>query len=169
MYCTNCGTQRAASANFCGNCGTRHGATEDALPVREPINQSPQIFHNEGGFIVNEVVFSTEDGASYPIRNITSVVVKPKPTNPVTVVLAVLLILLGMLFGMAGKNLIFVAVILFVLSIPFWYVIHNRPYMLLVGAGGVLQIAVEGYDKEPLEVIACAVNNAVAKIQQGTP
>lgn len=171
MFCTNCGIEIADSVKFCSNCGTRtgesSGAATQTIPSASGDTAQARIFHDQGDILVSDAVFSTAGGASYPIRNISSVVVQQKPVNLLVALAGGALTLLGALFLFAGKDGILFSIICFLISWPFWHVVNNRPYRLMIGAGGVQQMAIEGAEKEPLETIAGAINTAIVTIQRG--
>lgn len=123
-----------------------------------------KVFLNDGGILVSDVIFKTSYGASYPIRNISSVSVAAKPASGLLVVVAIVLVLFG-LFCMAGNVLI--GFIFVSLSIPFWYMASNRPHQLKIGAGGVLQTAIESTNQNELDSVARAINDSILYIQRG--
>ncbi len=166
MFCQNCGNRQEEGAKFCQGCG-RAVAGEVTAPtepakIAEPLQA--KIFLESGGILVSDVVFKTSSGASYPIRNISSVSVAEKPASWFVMLMAVTLTLFGLFVALGS---IPVAFVIFALSTPFWYMVSNRPHQLKIGAGGVLQIAIENSNVNQLDSVARAINDSILYIQRG--
>lgn len=164
MFCQKCGGEQEKGAKFCQGCGKPTVGADSNSPVQvgEPLQE--KVFLSNGGILVSDVVFKTNSGASYPIRNISSVSVAVKPNNVFVVLIAIVLTLLGLFFGFVN---VVIGFILVLLSGPFWYVASDRPYQLKIGAGGVLQTAIESTNENQLDDVARAINDSILYIQRG--
>lgn len=168
MFCQNCGTQQEASAKFCHGCGKPVAGevtrTNEPSQIAEPLQE--KIFWSQGGVLVSDVVFKTGSGSSYPIRNISSVSVTAKRANGFVAVMGIALTLLG-LFSMMGAGNVAVGFVLLGFSAPFWFMASNTAHQLKIGAGGVLQTAIESPNASQLNNIARAINDSILYIQRG--
>jgi|SRR5450631_583526 len=171
MYCSQCGKSCPPDAKFCANCGARVDTTEDvtqgtaigAPPAEQ--HAFERVFLDSAGVVVTEAVFKTGTGSSYPIRNISSVLVVKKPAGAGVIVFASAFLLLGffMLLGSAPVGLFFLVIAaLFIANIV------TQPYQLQVGSGGVNQVAISSKNEAELRRIAAAINEAVLNLQRGT-
>jgi hypothetical protein len=163
MFCQNCGSKQEAGAKFCAGCGkpVAESTANASISIAEPLEE--KVFWNNGGILVSDVVFRTNLGASYPIRNISSVSVALKPASSGLMLVAIVLTLFGlfMMFGSAPVGFVFL-----LLSAPFWYMVSNRSHQLLIGAGGVLQTAIESTNSSELDRVAKAINDSILYIQR---
>jgi Family of unknown function (DUF6232) len=165
MFCQQCGTKQEVGAKFCPGCGKPHASEvlHGNPPTPEPQPLQEKVFLNEGGILVSDAVFRTVTGASYPIRNISSVSVETKKPSGFLVFLAGLVMLFG-LFLMAVSVGVGFTVIL--ISIPFWYLGTNTSHELRIGAGGVLQTAITSKNSGELNGVASAINDSILYLQR---
>jgi hypothetical protein len=175
MFCEQCGNKCNDDAKFCSACGTALvGTTKTAAPIADAAHTqinppTPQnaleekIFFNAGGVFVSDAVFKTGMGTSYPIRNISSVSVDIKES--ILLLLCAAVVTLFGFFIMIGS---FVAGMIFLaLAGALWWLYMQRPHLLKIGSGGVLQTAIESSDEPYLNNIAKAINDAILYIQRG--
>ena len=165
MFCQHCGGKHEQEAKFCPECGkpVSSGGSNANEVLVEAMPLEERVFLDQGGILVSDAVFKTSLGASYPIRNISSVSVAPKPTNSFVLILAILVTLFG-LFLMIGS--VVVGMIVMAFSAPFWFMLGNTAHQLKIGAGGVLQTAIESSNQNQLDLIAKAINESILYIQR---
>lgn len=124
-----------------------------------------KIFLDRPGVLVTNAMFSVSPGASYPIRNISSVSIVRDPPRWISWILAVVITVNA--FMLMGFNPT-VGFGIILLSIPFWYRALNRCYQLRIGAGGILQVAIGSRSASTLQEVADAVNGAILYMQKVT-
>lgn len=168
MFCQECGNKRQPDAKFCGNCGKGfdvHNGGGANSRDRNDTSFGEKIFFTHGPLSVSDATFTTYLGASYPIRNITSVSVSAKGPGWLLRVMTVVLLMFGLvaLFGISVS----LGVILLGLSAICLYALSTTTYQLRIGAGGVLQTAIESHDSQQLHGIAKAINEAIVYLQRG--
>jgi hypothetical protein len=137
-------------------------AAGNATVTQEPLEK--KVFLERSGVLVSDAVFQTSTGASYPIRNISSVAVAYKPAHILVLLPAIVLTLFG-LFVLAGS--VTLGLVFLLLGVPFWYMLSDRPHQLQLGAGGIFQTAIESDDVSELNGIAGAINDSLLYIQRG--
>jgi hypothetical protein len=170
MYCPKCGSKNEDGAKFCSACGNALITVETiassiANAPSQPKPLAEKVFFEQGGVLVSDAVFRTTTGSSYPIRNISSVTVAQKPSNWLVVLIAGALTIFGLAVagtGGGGVSLVFI-----IPGIFFWIILFNRPYQLKIGAGGVLQMAIEDSNEGRLNQVARSINDAIIYIQRG--
>lgn len=168
MFCQKCGSELQAGANFCGKCGQALGTLPAvageggaaALPQATPQGKT---FLDKGGVVVTDAILRTPTGASFPIRNISSVIVEQKSPNVLVLILAIVLALPA-LGGILSGSLI--GWILAVGAAALWFVATRCPYYLKLGSGGVPQTAIESNDGALLREVEAAIGEAVLHIQR---
>lgn len=165
MFCQKCGRKNEDDSKFCGACGASltGGPAPSGPAVHLPLTE--KIFLNKGGIMVSDAVFKTQTGSSYPVRNISSVSVTTKSASIIVMILVVILTLIGGL-AIFSPAPAFGWVLLF-MSAPMWWYVLVRPSHLMIGAGGVLQTAIESHDESQLQGVAKAINEAILYIQRG--
>lgn len=166
MFCSNCGSKTVEPAKFCTHCGSpissRSPPVTDA--AIEPLSEET-VFLNEGGVFVSDTVFRSPSGANYPVRNISSVSIGRKRSYLGAIIGGILsaLGLFVLIGGSVGVSIFFIS-----LSVPFWVYFATRPYYLEIGAGGVLQTAIESTNVQQLQSVSNAINDAILHIQRGS-
>lgn len=164
MFCQKCGAQCDDEAKFCSACGSSLVALTVTAASNSETTLQEKVFFNSGEVLVSDAVFKSNTGASYPIRNISSVAVERGPAS-FAFLFALALTTFGVFLMPANFGAGLISVLL---SIPLWRIhANNRSYILVVGSGGVLQTAIESTDGAFLKRIAATINDAIVYIQRG--
>lgn len=126
-------------------------------------------YYDEKSVSVTDTVFITPSGDQYPIRNISSVMVRQFPER-LALIIGVLCILAQIVLFIDSKSspsLVFLIVGL--IALAWWY--FKRKYVLFIGSGGTMQEALsfpmyKGNRVDDLQKISNAINRAIAGLQK---
>ena len=141
-----------------------------------PMGFFERIFTKEKKATVSTTMFVDYTGDQYPIRNITSVQIRYKPSKAIATTckwIGFIFLALGLLFLMVepanpeGVYVIYVFLLAAVILIQIW---NNAKVYIVIGAGGSTQdtyphrIRLKGAD-EHVKRLSTAINNAISDLQ----
>ncbi|MFZ6678214.1 DUF6232 family protein [Undibacterium sp. Tian12W] len=163
MFCSKCGSEVQADAKFCNSCGASLNVDVPPAPQRNNDVVVEKVFMDRHGVYVSDVMFRLSTGANFPIRNLTSVTVSQKSGNVLLFILALFSTLFSLIMVF---NVPFVGFVMLALSAVFFILYFQRDWQLKVGAGGIIQVAIQDKNKAYLDSVATAINESLAYMER---
>ncbi|MBC3920137.1 zinc ribbon domain-containing protein [Undibacterium sp. CY18W] len=162
MFCSKCGSEAQVNAKFCDNCG--NSLSGDVAPAARTDDVAVEkIFMDQHGVYVSDAMFKLASGKSYPIRNLTSVVVSRKSGSILLFIISLFITLLGLMLLVSSPV---VGLVTLLFSGMSWTFFMQRDWQLKIGAGGIIQVAIEDKNKNYLDSVATAINESLVYLQR---